>query len=217
MSAYPEKPEVSSWRTDHFQFVGLEGNMLSVNGIAGFMMPGEVHFLNAVAHLIPQGGRYLEVGSFMGLSAAAICSGLIANNNTTAKVYCVDTWRGSEEHQSRQEIKDNQLYQIFIGNLTKAELIDFIVPIKKDSVEAAADFPDGDFDMIFIDGDHSYQGCLKDLEAWYPKLKKEGVFIGHDASPTCGVPQALKEFCEKIGASATIIPPPECHYIWRLV
>ncbi len=51
---------------------------------------------------------------------------------------------------------------------------------RTDSVEATNHFPDEYFDWIYIDADHSYEGCKRDLNAWYPKLKKGGMFCGHD-------------------------------------
>ena len=34
--------------------------------------------------------------------------------------------------------------------------------------------------MLHIDGDHSYDGVLKDLNLFYPKMKKNGVIIMDD-------------------------------------
>jgi predicted O-methyltransferase YrrM len=36
------------------------------------------------------------------------------------------------------------------------------------------------FDMVFIDGDHSYEGCKGDIEAWTPHLKRGGILAVHD-------------------------------------
>uniref|UniRef100_A0A914D901 Class I SAM-dependent methyltransferase n=1 Tax=Acrobeloides nanus TaxID=290746 RepID=A0A914D901_9BILA len=35
-------------------------------------------------------------------------------------------------------------------------------------------------DIIFIDADHSYEGCKRDLELFYPLLKKHGIMYGDD-------------------------------------
>jgi hypothetical protein len=50
------------------------------------------------------------------------------------------------------------------------------------SNEAAKNFPDEYFDLIYIDGDHSYEGVKKDLEAWWPKVKTGRFFLGDDYS-----------------------------------
>lgn len=33
-------------------------------------------------------------------------------------------------------------------------------------------FDDGSLDIIYIDGDHTYEVVVKDLAAWYPGFKK---------------------------------------------
>lgn len=67
-----------------------------------------------------------------------------------------------------------------------------------DSVAMAKRWEEEDMDKIsvlFIDGDHSYQGCKRDIDAWYPHMKKEGVMMFHDCDETSpGVVQAVAEF-----------------------
>lgn len=57
----------------------------------------------------------------------------------------------------------------------------------------------GKFDYIYIDGDHTYDGCRKDLEAAHKKLETGGVIVCDDYGNPCGVKQAVDEFCEKYG------------------
>ena len=45
---------------------------------------------------------------------------------------------------------------------------------------AASDFEDDSLDFVFIDADHTYEGVKKDIDAWYPKVKKGGLVSGHD-------------------------------------
>jgi hypothetical protein len=52
--------------------------------------------------------------------------------------------------------------------------------MKLKSVEAASLFPNEYFDMVYIDGDHSYSEVKKDIKAWLPKIKKGGIISGHD-------------------------------------
>jgi len=100
----------------------------------------------------------VEVGVDVGENAADI----LTNFSNLNKLYLVD-------------VVDN------IHDRFKNEKI-IIFFIHKPSVEAAKEFSDSYFDFIYIDADHSYQAVKDDLNAWYPKLKVEGIICGHDFS-----------------------------------
>jgi hypothetical protein len=71
------------------------------------------------------------------------------------------------------------------------------------SAEAAAQFPDRHFDFVFIDADHSYEGCKADIAAWEAKVKPGGWLCGHDYDnthhPEFGVKRAVDEYCAARG------------------
>lgn len=52
--------------------------------------------------------------------------------------------------------------------------------IKDYTTSAANMFDDESIDFVFIDADHGFEGCLRDITAWAPKVKKNGYVIGHD-------------------------------------
>ena len=60
-------------------------------------------------------------------------------------------------------------------------------------------FEDESLDYIFIDGDHSYEGALRDCELFFPKIKNGGIFAGHDWSLE-GVKRAVNEFKDRNGS-----------------
>ena len=41
-------------------------------------------------------------------------------------------------------------------------------------------FKDEYFDLIYIDGDHSFSGVFSDIQNYYSKLKPGGILSGHD-------------------------------------
>lgn len=70
------------------------------------------------------------------------------------------------------------------------------------STKIAEDFDDGFFDLVFVDADHSYKGCLEDIKAWEGKVKKGGYISGHDyenneADFKFGVTEAVDEWKPK--------------------
>jgi hypothetical protein len=56
---------------------------------------------------------------------------------------------------------------------------------------------------VYIDGDHSYKGCVADLRAYYPKIRPGGIFSGHDyldgslPEGDFGVKKAVDEFVRR--------------------
>lgn len=67
-----------------------------------------------------------------------------------------------------------------------------------DSVDAAKAVEDNTLDFCFIDGDHSYNGVMRDLCAWWPKVKRGGWIGGHDwendAHKHWGVKRAVLDY-----------------------
>ena len=61
----------------------------------------------------------------------------------------------------------------------------------KDSVRASNDFDDESIDYVYIDAQHEGKNVIKDLHAWWPKVKKGGYIAGHDYGD--GVEDAVKE------------------------
>ena len=75
-----------------------------------------------------------------------------------------------------------------------------------DSSALLAATPDRSFDFIYIDGDHSYEGAVRDLEQAARKIKDDGWIVCNDYtiySPLekskYGVYRAVNEFCLKHG------------------
>lgn len=62
------------------------------------------------------------------------------------------------------------------------------------------------YDLLFIDGDHSYQGCLNDLNNWWNKLSIGGHVILHDCCLFTEVQKAVIDFLNDKKVEF-IIPP----------
>lgn len=52
--------------------------------------------------------------------------------------------------------------------------------IRRYSDDAAKIFPDEYFDFVYLDGNHQNPQFKRDLENWLPKVKRGGIFGGHD-------------------------------------
>lgn len=174
--------------------------MIEIDGVKGHLIPGDVQVLQRLASLAT---NILEVGSYLGLSAR-----IMAKSNPLATVWCIDTW---DSDTAGEQVGDSH-YQQFLRNTTGL----YIVPIRGDSAEMIARFQDRFFDLAWIDGDHTDAGCYRDIKAALPKMRRGSVLAGHDAAPSCGVPESLERFRRAYGYDVKITQPPGAHYAWEV-
>ena len=68
------------------------------------------------------------------------------------------------------------------------------------SFDMARHILDGSLDFVYIDGDHSYEGCLEDIRLFYPKVRMGGLVAGHDCGRSNnGVDNAIDDFFGRDG------------------
>lgn len=163
--------------------------------VEGFMSHRNTIMLDLVLEEFPQGGVWVELGSWMGKSAA-YCVVELVNRNKLGPFYCVDTWDGGVEHQGWQELQT--LEQNFHENISPIR--DQITVIKSQSWQASERFDDESVDFCYVDAGHTYDCVTKDLEAWWPKIKPGSRFAGDDY--TKGWPEvcrAVEDFFSPLG------------------
>jgi len=138
--------------------------------------------------------KFVEIGSWKGRSA--VFMGVeIHNSKKNIEFYCVDTWKGSEEHIGLDILKEDGLYKEFVKNIDPVSHI--IKPIRMPSIEASAKFEDNSLDFVFIDAAHDYESVKDDIKHWYPKVKTGGIFSGHDYWDGTTVQQAVDEWARE--------------------
>lgn len=73
---------------------------------------------------------------------------------------------------------------------------DQVIVRRKYSYEVVQRYPDNYIDIFYLDGSHLYEDVKRDLNDWFPKLKKYGLLAGHDyiQNNDFGVIQAVDEF-----------------------
>lgn len=92
----------------------------------------------------------------------------------------------------------------FYNNVVKKRYGDRLRVIQGHSHRVANDIEDASQDLVFIDADHSYQGCSGDIRAYRPKLRAHGLLTGHDIDYP-GVNKAVKELVRRFDVAPNFV------------
>ncbi len=146
------------------------------------------------------------VGAEIGVSIGQMSECLLTHRGVT--LYMIDPW-AAEEDQPKAYLESGDGHAHFTSSEQQAHyetavrVTEFAgdrrTVIRKPSVEAAKEIKDDALDFVFIDGDHSYEGCKADIIAWTPKVKDGGIVGGHDYAyeHLPGVQKAVDEMVKK--------------------
>lgn len=166
-----------------------------------------------IMHVIPPNSRGAEIGVWMGNSSQRFLDCGIAHIYLV-DAYSVEPYKDNSEASFEEYIAK---YSKVTGEFTEAGFTRFYDNVHKSVVERfkgdsrvsvcrmTSDqwFEENDetLDWIYVDGDHSYEGCLKDLNNALSKVKKGGMILGDDYGwpgskwNKPGVTQAVNQFC----------------------
>jgi predicted O-methyltransferase YrrM len=128
----------------------------------------------------------VEIGSYIG--ASACCFGAAVMTSGSGKIICIDTWYNDAMSEGNRDT-----WKEFQENTR--EYKDFIFSIRGFSTDVIQSVRDvtSDLDVLFIDGDHSYEGVKADWEAYKSFLKNGSVVIFHDYGWAEGVKRVVHE------------------------
>ena len=129
----------------------------------------------------------IEIGTHLGKFAKTIL-----DRTSLDLLYCVDPWTGP--FYTKRGMDPEWRYEQACAALLPYG--DRVKLLRTVSLEAVEQFADESLDFIYIDALHRYEGIMADLNAWWPKCRKGGVFAGHDyySRHKCGVERAVNEF-----------------------
>lgn len=155
----------------------------------------------------------VEVGVFGGSSIYPTASALKFLNK--GQVYAIDPWENmfclegyeadNPNYQWWSQIDLNKIYLGFLNLLHHFELTPYCTVLRMTGLEALEQFSDESIDILHIDGNHTEQSALSDVEHYFPKVKKGGYIWLDDTNwPTV---DRAKEFllatCTKIEQRST--------------
>jgi hypothetical protein len=171
------------------------------------MMKGKNSHIKQTIKRLPEDGIGLEIGVWKGESSVLFAE-------KSKHVDCVDPWSvevyedgtkfdmdafvqryesivGSDNPEDFQKFYDN----LYVEVKEKLESLGNVTVHRMTSKE----FFDKNtkmYDWVYVDGDHSYEGCLYDLQNVWSIIKEGGTLFGDDYGNKDGVTKAVNEFRE---------------------
>jgi hypothetical protein len=151
----------------------LSENTLQIEGLTSHKIK---HFLNNLCET--KDVRYLEIGTWHG---ATFCSALEGNN---IQAVCIDSWHTNDIEPMREvdgwQGKDGNPLKIFQHNMAKVKgpnrVLGFNEPVESLDL---TNIPHTS-NIVFYDGDHTYEQTKNFLSRYYDKFEETFVLIMDD-------------------------------------
>jgi len=150
--------------------------------------------VNNFIELLKTRNRYLEVGSFDGIAISMLAEQYpdkdfyaidLLQNDGTGSAGCLPYIIQNNKHLDNVHLYTDRSQEVmsnWLGN-------------EKFKVDTA-----GMFDIVFIDGNHTYEDSLVDMCLGWSLLNENGVMVVHDTNQTAiGVCYTAPLFCKLIG------------------
>ena len=147
---------------------------------------------------MPKQGTCAEIGVWMGRFSRTIL-----RFTEPAILHLVDPWVFRPDYPRRWyggKIAKSQddMDKIFTGISSTFANNEHVAIHRRLSRDCVEEFPDKNFDWIYIDGNHLYEFVKQDLDSYYPKVKAGGFLCGDDYGTVGwwdnGVQKAVDEF-----------------------
>lgn len=167
--------------------------MINRHGVKTYSNEPALNALATLAGLVTPGRVIVEIGVFRGGSLAEMA------RHTGQDVYGIDTWglegayaSGSED-PSKYGIENMRLAQKATEGLDNVHLI------RGFSTEVARSWPaTRPVELLYIDGEHTYEACWSDFRAWSQFLVADAFVAFDDYRPSHpGVMQAVDEIAQE--------------------
>ena len=138
----------------------------------------------------------IEIGAWKGDATLFFAKRLPEGGHIVA----IDSWIGYPKEIYKVT---SGIYESFIERMEREGVAHAVLPVRTTSLTAAQSL-DAVADLIYIDGDHSYEAVYSDIAAWRPHIKPGGLLCGnlysqHGEQKT--IEKALRDYCNANGLS----------------
>lgn len=145
--------------------------------VPGHLGEHEARLLGLFAACVPAKGTIVEIGSFKGRSTVMLAK--VASHYGLGSVVAIDA-HNSPILLDHQATATASSYPEFLNSIKAAGVFSNVEPQVAYSAQVAATWT-RPIRLLWIDGDHSYEGAKQDLDGFLPHLVPSGVLAFHDA------------------------------------
>ena len=175
--------------------------------VPGYLAENEARFLGLLAACVPAQGAIVEIGSFKGRSTVMLAK--VASHYGFGPIIAIDP-HNSPILLDRQGDPEASSYDALLNSIRAAGLSNEVEAHVATSAESASSW-NRPIRLLWIDGDHSYEGVRKDIDGFIPHLAPAGVVAFHDALNA--FPGPIRVFVEDVLRSDRFGPAGFVHSI----
>jgi len=130
--------------------------------------------------------EYLNKNGLLGIGVElgvedGIFTAHILKNWKGNRLYSIDSWRHFEHIQDCNNGDHNSQLNAFAQTFMRVYPYGTSSVIIRDLSTLVVDlFAENSLDFVYVDAGHDYDNIVRDLKVWYPKVRKGGLFCGHD-------------------------------------
>lgn len=136
-----------------------------LTGIEGWLSEEEAATLYRLARGCTGRGVIVEIGSFKGRSTIAL--GMGSRAGAEVPIFAIDPHRGPS-------------YEAFLANISAAGIEHLVTQVRQPSQAALTAIGEHPIELLFIDGNHTYDMVLQDFALFVPRVVEDGWVLMHD-------------------------------------
>lgn len=123
----------------------------------------------------------MTVGAELGVQKGIFTVQMLKRWPSCKEYHLVDLWAQQENYVDIANVGagiQEERYNETLRNTNNWK--DKIHVCRNYTSECVKEMPDSYFDFIYVDARHDFKGVYEDMVDWWPKLRKGGIFAGHD-------------------------------------
>ena len=141
--------------------------------------------------VLPDNKRILEIGCFEGRATCWMLQNMLSDDGV---IYCVDTFKGGQEHEGMDLSRLRDVFEENISACAKPKQEVKILENLSFKSLAMLIMAEYLFDFIYVDGSHEIQDVITDACMAFQLLKPGGVMLFDDYEGTEDMKTAINTF-----------------------